>query len=445
MEGMAEFYSRQLSQNIRRGMEYNAEHALYNGHKVFGYAVGDDKRYVVDDSTAPFVRMMFVEYVSGKSMQSICDKLNAQGLRTTRGAKFGVKTLTKMLRNRAYIGEYHHGSTTVPGGMPALVDEALFDKVQKMFAQNKRDGSRKKASAQAVDAPRYWLTGKLYCGECGESMQGVSGTSKTGAIHYYYYCKGHRAHTCSKKNERKEWIEVAVCVVLQELLADTENLAFIAVDAAAYYKEHYRDTGYLESLEAERKNVEKQLANFVKAIAAGIFNDTTQQAMLELEERKSALDDAIEAENVRQSLYEDEHSIKAYFDKYLHADFENPETRDAVLEYFIDKIYLYDDRLVITSWYSNDKTEVFLKDIEETMSSGGFDCLLLGSTTLGAHSKGWALVLSYPKDAVMKAAFRFLDRCYVHVDIIADEFVVTLTAKPGVPIDSIVAEFTNEL
>ena len=34
MEGMAEFYSRLLATNIRRGMNYNAGHALYNGHKV---------------------------------------------------------------------------------------------------------------------------------------------------------------------------------------------------------------------------------------------------------------------------------------------------------------------------------------------------------------------------------------------------------------------------
>lgn len=55
---------------------------------------------------------------------------------------------------------------------------------------------------------------------------------------------------------------------------------------------------------------------------------------------------------------EDEHSIKAYFEKFLHADFDSPETRDMILEYFVDKIYLYDEKLVVTSWYSEDKTEI---------------------------------------------------------------------------------------
>ena len=55
VEGMAEFYSRQLSQNIRRGMTYNAEHALYNGHKVWGYGVDDEVRMLIQSVLSRFV------------------------------------------------------------------------------------------------------------------------------------------------------------------------------------------------------------------------------------------------------------------------------------------------------------------------------------------------------------------------------------------------------
>ncbi|MGL5438785.1 MAG: hypothetical protein ACRDA4_00155 [Filifactoraceae bacterium] len=142
------------------------------------------------------------------------------------------------------------------------------------------------------------------------------------------------------------------------MLDDSENIASIAVDAAAHYKTHYKDTKYLEGLEAQRKEVEKGLANFVKAIEMGVINEATQQRMVELQEQKNALTEAIEAENVRQSLYEDEYSIKAYFDKYVHADFDDPETRDMILEYFVDKIHIYNDKIVITSWFSDDNREV---------------------------------------------------------------------------------------
>lgn len=387
MEGMAEFYSRQLSVNIRRGMTYNAEHALYNGYKVWGYGVDGDKHYVVDDAVAPFVVAMFTRYADGEAMQSICNDFNEKGLRTTRGALFGVKTMNKLLKNRAYIGEYRYGDIIIEGGMPQIVDEDTFDRAQRRLAENKRNGSRRKASAQVQDAPRYWLTGKLYCGECGGSMQGVSGTSKTGAKHYYYYCKEQRAKRCTKRPVRKEWIEDAVTDILKGLLDDSENLASIAVDAAKYYEDNYKSTEYLSSLEQQRRDVEKGLANFVKAIEAGIFNEATQRRMAELQERKDALNDAIEAETVRQSLFEDEHSIRAYFDRFLHADFDNSEVRDSVLEYFVDKIYLHEDRLVVTSWYSEDNRKVPMEvlngETEDPFAEGEavkFDCFPFGST-----------------------------------------------------------------
>lgn len=72
--------------------------------------------------------------------------------------------------------------------------------------------------------------------------------------------------------------------MLVSLLNGSENLASLAVDAVAHYKKAYADTSYLDALEAQRRGVEKALANFVKAIEMGIFNETTQKRMAELEQ-----------------------------------------------------------------------------------------------------------------------------------------------------------------
>ncbi|MBS6585854.1 MAG: recombinase family protein [Eubacterium sp.] len=383
LEGMTEFYSKNLSCNIRRGMEYNARHALFNGHAVFGYCVGSDKKYVINPAQAPFVQRMFTEYADGKALTDIVRDMDAQGLRTSRGVKFSVNTVNKMLKNRAYIGEYHFGDIVIPDGMPALIDATTFDRVQERLRLNQRFGSQRKQVSITDEAPRFWLTGKLFCGECGSSMQGISGTSKTKAKHYYYGCKGQRAKRCHKKAVRKAWIEKIVIRILTDLLNDTENLASLAIDAANYYNKNYRDTGYLESLEARRREVEKGLANFVKAIEMGVFNESTQKRMAELQEEKNALTEAIEAELVRQALYEDEHSIQAYFDKYLHADLNDPDVRESVLNYFVDKIWLYDDKLVISGWFSEDKTEIpfdMVDEVTKNGAAGGFVCRVDCST-----------------------------------------------------------------
>lgn len=245
-------------------------------------------------------------------------------------------------------------------------------------------------------APRYWLTGKLFCGKCGESMQGVSGTSMTGRKYHYYYCKAQR-----KKKVRKELVEGYVTMLLAYLLSDSENLASIAVDAAAYYSANYRDTHYLEALEAKRKDVEKAIANLVKAIAGGVLSDAVTQSLTEHEAQKKGLDEAIQTETARAALFEDEHNIQAYFDRFLHADMDNPKTRDAVMEYFADKIYLYDDRLVAVLFYSEDRTEiswdedgVFSIDPFAEGEAIEFDCFPFGSTAnMGApfHRRIWRM------------------------------------------------------
>ena len=119
------------------------------------------------------------------------------------------------------------------------------------------------------------------------------------------------------------------------------------------------------------------------------MSETVTERLVQLEEQKRALGEAIETENVRAALCEDEHSIRAYFEKFLHADFSDPEVRGQVLEYFVDKIYVSETGLVITSWYSGDHGEVpwevYFEEGGNPFDKGEavkFDCFPFGSTNL---------------------------------------------------------------
>ena len=81
----------------------------------------------------------------------------------------------RMLRNRRYIEEYIYRDTVVPGGIPAIIPQELFDRVQERLEKNKKAPAREKAEVN------YLLTTKLYCGKCGAVMVGESGTSRTGS------------------------------------------------------------------------------------------------------------------------------------------------------------------------------------------------------------------------------------------------------------------------
>ena len=377
MEGVAdafaEYYSLQLSANIRRGQRYNAERALSNGHKIFGFSVGSDKRYVADPETAPIVTQIFDDYAHGVSMQKIADRLNAQGIRTIRGYQFTPKNLNKLLKNRAYIGEYSFGEHVIEDGMPRLVADDVFEQVQRRFAINKRCGAKTKAelAAQGEEAPVYWLTGRMYCLTCGESMEGVSGTSKTGRTYRYYYCLNQRKKKCSAKTLRKDEIETRVIEIIESFLHQPEMLASLAVDLADHYrKTHERGDEVLNALEARRRDIEAKLANFVKAIAQGIFNASTAEAMNALEAQKQELDAAIQTERVKATLFEDEVSIGSFYKRFAEATIDTVDTRDQLFDYFVDKVFVGPNQIVIVSYYYDSEKHVEFEDLKETLLSG---------------------------------------------------------------------------
>lgn len=367
MDSMAEFYSKQLRQNVIRGMRYNAQKALYNGHKILGYTVDNTKHYIEDKTTSPIVKSIFKQFTDGKPLTEIAKELNQQGVRTTLGRKFNVNGLRHILKNKAYTGVYRYSDIVIPDGMPRLISDELFEQAQKQFERNKH---KVRMPSNETEEPRYWLTGKLFCGECGTTMHGVSGTSKTGKIHYYYACKNHRKHACNMNNVPKDKIEIHVVWVLRELLEDAENVASLAADIASYHKNLYADNGYIESLESHLKETERNIRNLIKVIEKGVLSDTVTDRLAELENKKAAIEEAIETERLKQKFVEDENSIKKYFEMYAKTDFEDEDIRNRVLEYFVDKIYVYNDRLVITGYYSDDETSIYLDALTEVSSSG---------------------------------------------------------------------------
>lgn len=83
LEGMAEYYSANLAQNIRRGMKENAMKGLATGGgRCLGYCTGEDKKYHIDEAGASTVRMIYEMYDQGHTYAYIIETLNSQGRKT---------------------------------------------------------------------------------------------------------------------------------------------------------------------------------------------------------------------------------------------------------------------------------------------------------------------------------------------------------------------------
>ena len=112
-----------------------------------------------------------------------------------------------------------------PGGMPRILDDDLFYKVQDILNKNK------KAPARTHGEGEYLLTTKLFCGHCKNMMVGYGCTSKTGKQYHYYICKEARKKRCDKTIVGKKKIEDRVIAECLKLLTD-KNIKFIAKKVA---------------------------------------------------------------------------------------------------------------------------------------------------------------------------------------------------------------------
>ena len=133
LEGMAEYYSKELSQKVIRGMNINATKCISNGGTIpLGFYIDENKKYQINSETAPIVVRIFEMYSNGYTMKEIIDFLNARGYKTVKGNQFNKNSLSRILTNKKYIGyisriEKDKGWDTYLHLIKELVDDNLIN------------------------------------------------------------------------------------------------------------------------------------------------------------------------------------------------------------------------------------------------------------------------------------------------------------------------------
>lgn len=344
LEGMAEYYSANLSQNIKRGMKESALKCQVTGGNIAaGYKIGPNKEFVVDPPQAAIVKEIFERYDRGETVTQIITALNERGLKTSRGNPFGPNSLHTILKNEKYIGVYKWNDVVIEGGVPAIIDKDLFERVQEKMKLNK------KAPARASGKADYLLSTKLFCGKCGTNMNGESGTSRTkGRKHYYYKCaSAKRRKGCDKKPVKKDWIEdLVVSETVRRIINNEDVIQFIA-DGIMELQGRERDKSVLRALEMELEGVKKSIANLVKAVEMGIFSESTQARLAELEQEKKTLEGRIAHEEIITPKVTRE-QVVLWLEQFKDVDVNDPEDKKMIIDTFVKAVFVYDDHITIT-------------------------------------------------------------------------------------------------
>ena len=281
---MAELYSSDLSIKVCRNMYHLAKQGLYyGGSPGYGYKI-ENKTLVEDPETSYVVKTAFRMYADGHGTKEICQKINEEGYRTSKGKPFNVNGLRNMLSNEKYIGVYSYNATDPDGNkvnfrfehkIPALIDEETFRRVQDRLVELSRGPGSAKAKVP------YLLQGKIICGLCGNPMRSESG-NKPGVTYRYYSCrKDNKGNKCTRKRLTKDVIECNVAMQVVMKLMDKDYVA--AVEKVL--KERAESPRKRAELTALSQQVTK-LTKMKKTLANSLIDDEIGEKVLSPAVRK---------------------------------------------------------------------------------------------------------------------------------------------------------------
>lgn len=381
MEGLAEYYSAELAQKIKRGMHESALKCQSTGSgRPLGYRVDEQKHFQIDPEAAQTVQTIFEQYIKGESNAAICELLNSRGLRTAQGKPFNKNSINRIIKNRKYIGEYRYHDIVVEGGMPAIISKDTFNLAQ---AEMERRRTRKAPKSPKAE---YLLAGRLFCGHCKGPMQGVSGTGKSGNKWYYYYCGNTRGKnkTCDKKQVSRDRLERAVVDFTVRYILQEDVLEELARKVHVAQERQNDTTSEIVFYEKKLADNKKSIANVLRAIESGAATQTLPARLQELENEQAVILGELSFLKGKHLAFTEDQILFALM-KHLepYPGESEQDYRRRIISDFVSEVYLYDDRLLIYFNISSEDGKLKSADLSNIEGSE-FDEGLVSSTNRNA-------------------------------------------------------------
>lgn len=367
MMNVNQFYSDNLAEDVRRGLMDNASKCMANGRQPLGYKRGEGGKVVVDEPAAAIVREIYTRIASGEMFMDIARDLNRRGIKTQSGSEWNKSSFKVLCRNERYRGIYIYGDTRIEGGIPPIVDDVLWYKVQEVLKVKKSKNRHHCPSDED-----YLLTGKLRCGKCGGYMIGMSGRSKTGDVHHYYACQNRRVgHTCDKKNIRRDVVEPAVAQAIKQYCLTDDAIEWITDQTIAYWEDEDRKL-QIDSIENDLSAVQSSISNVMKAIEMGVITETTRDRLIELERQQTDLKSKL-ALAKEEIVHVDRKDLISSLLAFRHGNVHDRAYQEKLFNAFLIAVYVYDDdhlKLVFNSFGKDDTVNIAL-DLGENDDNSG--------------------------------------------------------------------------
>lgn len=375
LEGMAEYYSKNLAREVMKGLKENAMQCKHTGGlPPLGYDLTPEKTYKINETEAQAVKMIYTMYLNGEGYSKIIDALAEQGIKTKRGKAFGKNSLYSILSNEKYTGTYIYGRALrvrnngkvrdvirsdddiikIPGGMPEIISSDMFERVKQRMEIGKR------ASGANTAKRIYLLSGKITCGKCGYAMTGKSGRmGRNKSIYSYYECSNRkRTRNCDAKPINVDFIEEQVINALYDGLLSPQ-----VIDQATEKIYHEAQQAYgdipqvLDRHKKELSKIATSISNLINAVADGMYDPSMKDTIKDL--RASKNEQEIIIAKLKSQLAIHDLSYQQIYDflaMYQNIKQLPKNQQKKAISIFVNKVVIYEDEFdihILTAFNKN--------------------------------------------------------------------------------------------
>ena len=355
LESMAEMYSVDLSQKVKRGMrETRLKKKHLGGYAPLGFKVVDH-RLVINEDTAPFVKYIFEQCAKGTPHKEILQYLTNNNIKSNKGNQLTHNSLYKIFKNKKYIGILEYGGEIVEDYCPAIISQELFDCVQEKLADNKQFSAKRKAHEQFI------LSGHLFCGYCGSSVIGDSATGRNGTRHSYYSCRAKRnLHKhCELSRINKNILEERVISqTIRTLIRNKKEYVEKLWNLINSTTDDCRIKEYEYKIKKVDKDIDSVFNQFRIAKSKVLIDKLNQQAD-ELSELKELYEKELKKIKKLALVKLSKREVTSYLENFIAlGESDNIDEKERFINTFINVIFLY-----------NNKTFVYLNNDNEDIKS----------------------------------------------------------------------------
>lgn len=335
IEAMDEYYSINLAEEVRRGMNEKVARGEPVTAPAFGYLI-QNKKYCIDQGAAPTVRMIYNDYISGMGCRAIAAKLNNMGIRTKRGGLWENRTVEYVLRNPVYIGKIRWNPARktrrffddpaiflTDGGHEHLIDNETWQKAQDRFIKNKMMYG--KYSGEKAPS-KFMLQGLVKCSSCGSTLTRSIGGSMQ--------CQAYAHGKCNVSHS-------VLTAKLEEMVLSTIEINLKFGDISLVQKTAPETENQNEAIEKQIIREKQKLLRIKEAYENGV--DTLEEYQVNkrkiteqieyLQDKKSIRKSEPKGEPTKKSRAKQSSAIK----QLRNADI-SAEQKNILLRTFIEKI-----------------------------------------------------------------------------------------------------------